>query len=289
MEGILDWLERVERAAADLYRAAALRFSEDERFSLFLGKLAEEELWHLQMVRSMASLEDLTSENTAVRIDEATCGNISELLATALGELRSGEMTREAMLETVAAVEFSEWNEIFLYILQIVKGRGEHYDAAVLELERHKEEILEFLSSEPAGVRLLETLRGLPGVAGKRILVVEAHNALAMLLRSALSPIGEVLIAENGPDGLALVEEGGFDVILSDINMPAMESLEFYDRVVRMAPEMKNRFVFFSRAERESAYGSPTERDATLLVKPAMLSHIRRTVAGIANGSRQFH
>jgi CheY-like chemotaxis protein len=46
-------------------------------------------------------------------------------------------------------------------------------------------------------------------------------------LRQAGLDLGEVLEASNGAEGLAEGQKGGLDIILSDINMPVMDGLEF--------------------------------------------------------------
>jgi two-component system chemotaxis response regulator CheY len=46
-------------------------------------------------------------------------------------------------------------------------------------------------------------------------------------LRQAGMDLTQVLEASNGAEGLALVSENAFDLILSDINMPVMDGLEF--------------------------------------------------------------
>jgi len=46
-------------------------------------------------------------------------------------------------------------------------------------------------------------------------------------LRQAGLDLGEVLEASNGAEALVAVEKGGMDMVLSDINMPVMDGLEF--------------------------------------------------------------
>jgi two-component system chemotaxis response regulator CheY len=50
-------------------------------------------------------------------------------------------------------------------------------------------------------------------------------------LRQAGMDLGAVHEASNGAEALALMETNQFDLILSDINMPVMDGLEFVRRV----------------------------------------------------------
>jgi two-component system cell cycle response regulator CpdR len=290
MLSIVGWLEEIESGAAELYAAAARSFATDPGFSAFLQRLAEEERWHCQLLRSLPTGGDGAAfDEEVIRIDEETRANISGLLAGGLNRLAAGEMSREAMLETLAAVEFSEWNDIFLYALHALKGSGREYQAAVAELERHKEEIVRFLGAEPDGGRFLETVQRLPPVAGKRILIVEKHKALGSLLRSIVATVGEVELVESGPEGLVRIENEHFDVVVSDINMLAMNSLEFYAKVIGFDPEMKDRFVFFAGVALQDSLDSVAAGEVTVLAKPALISHLRRAVADIAHRNRIFH
>ncbi len=53
-------------------------------------------------------------------------------------------------------------------------------------------------------------------------------------LRQAGLDLGHVLEASNGAEALALVNENTFDLILSDINMPVMDGLEFVKHLKEM-------------------------------------------------------
>jgi two-component system chemotaxis response regulator CheY len=64
-----------------------------------------------------------------------------------------------------------------------------------------------------------------------RILIVDDSSVMRKIversLRQAGIEVGAVVEAGNGIEALAAVREGAFDLILSDINMPAMDGIEF--------------------------------------------------------------
>jgi two-component system chemotaxis sensor kinase CheA len=72
----------------------------------------------------------------------------------------------------------------------------------------------------------------LPGTRGRRILVVEDTQFFRQLIRSHLQSAGyEVVVAANGREGLHRLADASFDLVVSDIEMPVMDGLEFARRV----------------------------------------------------------
>jgi len=75
-----------------------------------------------------------------------------------------------------------------------------------------------------------------------RILIVDDSSVMRKIversLRQAGLDLGEVVEAGNGIEALTAVREGVFDLILSDINMPAMDGIEFL-RELRTIEEAK--------------------------------------------------
>lgn len=290
MKGLIEWLAEIEHRAAQLYATAAAVFSAETKFAEFLHQLSREEEWHEQLLRALlAGSGHVVVAETLIAVDEKTRDNISGLLDVGLNKLDTGKMSREEMLETMAAAEFSEWNDIFLYVLHTLQENGREYQAAVAEIERHKEQIARFLANEPGGERLWETMHRLPSVSNKRILIVERHPALARLLRNIVSTVGEVELVENALEGLVRLEKESFDVIISDVDMLAMSGLEFYARVTGRNPEMRDRFVFYV-GDALAASGSTFAKDEiTVLTKPELMSQLRKAVAGIVHKSRVLH
>jgi two-component system, chemotaxis family, chemotaxis protein CheY len=64
-----------------------------------------------------------------------------------------------------------------------------------------------------------------------RVLIVDGSSVMRKIvgrsLRQAGMELGEVVEAGNGKEALTAVRGGAFDLILSDINMPEMDGLEF--------------------------------------------------------------
>jgi len=73
-------------------------------------------------------------------------------------------------------------------------------------------------------------------VAGSSFLIVDDSEDTIAMLKELLQINGaSVATATNGADGLRLVAENEFDVILSDISMPEMDGFEFLQRLRKIA------------------------------------------------------
>ena len=63
------------------------------------------------------------------------------------------------------------------------------------------------------------------------VLIVDDSSVMRKIVERALRQggldIGEVREASNGAEGLVEAQKGSLDIILSDINMPVMDGLEF--------------------------------------------------------------
>lgn len=287
MNQLLTWVRSVEEQAEALYREAARYFATDPELSAFLRRLADEECGHVSL---LALGEDMPPpsgvEAEVVVLDDDTRGYVERLFSGARTRMTRGELDRDEMIAVIAAVEFSEWNEFFLYAVGMLRGGVANIELACAEIERHKEGIVEFFRAIPDGGRYLATVGSLPVLRGKNILLIEQRPALALLLRHVLSTIGEVDVVPSGTAGLERLDERHYDVILADIDMSAMDSLDFYRQAVGVHPTLARKFVFFV-GKRDQAGVLPDE--ATTLAKPAMVSQICLAVAGIAHGERVMH
>lgn len=71
------------------------------------------------------------------------------------------------------------------------------------------------------------------GYEGKKVLVVDDSAVMRQIIKKNLKELGfsDLTEAEDGAAGLKAAGEGGFDLIVSDWNMPNMTGLEFLKAV----------------------------------------------------------
>ena len=74
----------------------------------------------------------------------------------------------------------------------------------------------------------------------KRILIVDDNLMMRRLIRNVFrNDRMDILEAKNGIEGLQLVKENSFDLVITDIIMPEMEGLELIIQLRKMLPKIK--------------------------------------------------
>ena len=100
------------------------------------------------------------------------------------------------------------------------------------------------------------------------VLVVDDEESVRRALRKILERGGmSVIEAGSAADALTLVAAGsGTDVVVSDVLMPEMSGLAFYDELIRRAPALGRRVIFLTGAARDPAVSSPIEQRGVPLI-----------------------
>lgn len=113
------------------------------------------------------------------------------------------------------------------------------------------------------------------------LLIVEDDEAVRTLAARALGSAGHrITLAEDGEQGLARIVEagGGFDLVVSDIRMPAIDGIEMARLAAARFPTLRILLVTGYADQRERA-AELTGTVVGVLQKPFTLPAIRERVA----------
>lgn len=279
MNEIISWMIEVETKAASLYADAAVTFAGDDKFSCFLSELANEEQDHIKLLEeSMVSLSYESIGKVAFHFDEDFRHKILAPIVSAQQSLNKGELSQRGMVDVIAEIEFSEWNEVFIYAIDATKVLDEDFQKAASEIDQHRIHILEYISTLPDGGSLLQKVRRLKSVSNKRVLIVEDNVAVARMLEVLTMDDAEVILARDGEEGLSHVQEGHFDLIVADVIMPKMGGIEMYKKALSIDPTLEGHFIFFTGTEDPEELNFLQSSNVTVLPKPSPVKLICQVI-----------
>lgn len=117
----------------------------------------------------------------------------------------------------------------------------------------------------------------------KRLLIVDDEETLTFSLYQTFINVPiecEVITASSGDEALSRVEEGKFDVIITDIAMPGINGLDLLAMIKAKNPETRVIIItaYGSDEREEQAYQSGAE---TYIEKPFDLHEIRDLVVNM--------
>ena len=121
-----------------------------------------------------------------------------------------------------------------------------------------------------------------------RILVIDDERAVRELIADALLIEGhDVHTAENGKEGLDLINQHRFDLVFCDLRMPEMDGQALYEEIQRDHPQILKRIVFVTAQAHSADYG-PFLRTTGIPVieKPFTLSQLRQAVTRMVGPAR---
>ena len=148
MNETVSWLIRVESTASNLYAEAALLFREDKAFSQFLSTMAIEEKDHEKLLQELSALiPDNHIKKVSFLADDDFRSKVEAPLRRAWVLMKNGKLTKSAMIDVVVEAEYSEWNELFIYVIDYFNATGDQLKKAVFEVDEHRAHIQDYFSS----------------------------------------------------------------------------------------------------------------------------------------------
>jgi CheY-like chemotaxis protein len=284
MRELISSIIHIEKFAADVYEKAAKFFNADMFLSDFLNQLAADERGHAELVeKALACLTD-SDVPADVILGAETISKIERPLVAIQEGIGLGAMTKEDLIHNVIEAEFSEWNPLFLYVVQFVHKNRRDCLGALADIQRHERQIRHFLHSMPDPRRYLERFTHFPVAWRERVLIVDDDPLIVNLLKNILE-IDEwnVETTFRGKDALARLENEYFDVIVSDMEMPEMNGIDFFKEAEKIWPEIGARFLFYA-GDISSEHRDFFQRNGIrYMLKPAPVKEIRENISRISH------
>lgn len=276
MKKIINWLREIEHRASEIYLLAASIYSDDPVLKKFLEHTAEDESWHYHVMGSAA--EYLTSAVDfipAISIDQQTSNKIHRYFDDIQIGLEQKTLQRNELIEKIVEVELSEWNYLFIYVVNTLKEKTHEFKYPAARFQSHIKGIEYFFETVENNPEILKKIYQLPLVWVENILIVDDEKMIAELIKALLNRSGNIDIAHNGQDALSLIEKNYYKLIITDIDMPLKDGITLYQEVIAKFPESINKFLFITgnlSPERQAFFN---ENRLKCLSKPMEISVLR--------------
>ena len=120
----------------------------------------------------------------------------------------------------------------------------------------------------------------------KNILVIDDEELIIRSLRKLLEKSGyAVLVAKNGQDALAMVEEEDFDLIVADVRMPGMNGIEtikaIYENLGKRGLKRIPVIFITGYADEEIEQRAETLKPVAYIYKPFEITELVDKVKGV--------
>jgi len=282
MKTIVARLLDMETIAADFYHAAARSFRNDEKLSVFLTTLANDEAWHKDLMGKAIECLGEANFQPSVILDEETASKLISPFIEAKEMISRRAITRDKLFDFIIEAEFSEWNPIFLYTVNALMENVEECFDIAPKIQMHEKYIRRFIETTPDFLMHLERFRSLPAVWRDKILIVDDEPVILTLLKALFEEEWSVETATNGRDALDKLRYSYYDVIVSDVNMHTMDGLTFYMEAKKIWPEIGKRFLFYSALVGKYP-DFFKENNLSFMMKPSTIKELKKTVLSVAH------
>lgn len=282
MKEIIEWLISYEKMVGGFYNNAANLFRDDKRLSDFLEHLAKDEEWHCSIMSQAAEcIKDNGNFTPIITLDNTTKEEIAAPFKNNKKFISKGNLSKEQLIDFIVTTEFSEWNDIFLYVVNSIKNKRKNFMHAAAMIQQHKIYIENFVESLPYGHKYLSKIRELPEIWQKRLLVVDDSSIVIQMLLAIFRKEFIIETAENGEEAFQKTNKQYFDVIISDVDMPVLNGMEFYKKAISRDPNIRENFLFFTASLGPNLLIFFETNNLFYIQKPAAIKDIRKTVNDI--------
>lgn len=120
------------------------------------------------------------------------------------------------------------------------RGRGTTFTLALPILADERAGDAEAAPGKPAA-------SGAEPMAGRRVLVVDDEPVLIDLMIDLLRDLGHAVdTAANGAEASRKLDQGDYDLVITDVRMPQMSGIELYRKILSTQPDLAKNVIFIT-------------------------------------------
>lgn len=237
MKKQLEWLKGMEGTAGRVYEKAALYYSGRKDIFEFVRHLAYDERAHGEIIgRAEKEFSAIVPASPpAAYLPEEEMRRIEGRFLMMERGIDGKTLTVKELLEYVVEAEYSEWNDLFLYVIAAIKTKKEFVYAAV-NIQKHKRFIEKFISGIEGTGDLVEKIRSILNAWEEKVLAVDREKMITDVVKAVLASESRVDSASNGMDALRMIEQNYYAVIISDLDMPGLDGIALFKEAVKRYP-----------------------------------------------------
>jgi CheY-like chemotaxis protein len=276
MKNLIQWLKNMEHTMGEIYSQTVEFCAHDPELKQFLQALAEDEAWHYHAMASAEKHWGTEAPKPVITMDPETNQRIITLQEALKDHIRNKYIDQETFVEKFVELELTEWNDIFLHVVNYLKQSHKEFVYPAIRIQSHLKEIERFLENRPGGLEKLAKIKQVPAIWTENILIVDDQDIISQILKALLNRDGNVQVASNGREALKLIQQSFFKLIISDIDMPIMDGLSLYRQAVDLYPSLKKRFFFISGFISGDKLKCIQENGLPYMTKPMEISLFRQ-------------
>lgn len=228
MKELIQWLTKMEQSVGVIYSQAADLCDNDLELKAFLQHMAEEEARHYQIMANAEAHFGPSAPKSVISVDRETESKLQKLQDGLMVHIRNKHIDKETFIDTFVELELSEWNDIFLHVVDYLIKTDKEFTYPAIRLQSHLNEITLFLGKMPGGPGKLQKIKQLPPIWTEKILIVDDEKSITQLLKALLNREGDIQVASNGKEALDLINQSYYKLIVSDMDMPVMDGRSLY-------------------------------------------------------------
>jgi len=280
LNDIIGWLRRMEDLAFHYYQESADRFSAPSPLLSFLTQMAMDKAWRFHL---MGSAKELLrgfelQGGPVIDIDAETWQNVELPLKKGFHKLKQDTLQQTDLVESICSAEFSEWNEIFLYVLDICREYSRTFEPVLHTLRDHGRRIESLMEDLPDDLRCYRSHQNRPGLWEYRLLIFDRKGPSAALFARLLAQFGPVVMVSDDREALDEIRRQLYSVVVCNVDTLQGNGTDFFDRIHHADPELAQRILLLAgdvSAELESYCKT---HSLPIIRKPITISQFQKAV-----------